>query len=110
MAIRQPKYSKEEFAARGDALYQQTVRPQVEADHFGEVVAIDIDSGAFEVGENMLAACEALLARVPDAQVWCVRVGSPAVHRCRRHDPRLRRLRREAPLGRPTPDGRGGSR
>jgi hypothetical protein len=76
VAIRQPKYSKEEFAARGDALYQQRVRPRVEAAHAGEVVAIDIDSGEFEIGANMLAACEALLARMPDAQIWCVRVSS----------------------------------
>jgi hypothetical protein len=27
------------------------------------------------LGDNMLTACESLLARVPDAQIWCLRVG-----------------------------------
>jgi hypothetical protein len=40
-----------------------------------------VDTGSYEVGENSLAAAQRLLARLPDAQIWCVRVGSPAVHR-----------------------------
>ncbi len=81
MTVRQPRYSKEEFSWRGNAIYQQRVRPQVEAGNLGKVVAIDIETEAFEVGENMLTACERLLARIPDAQTWCVRVGSGPVHR-----------------------------
>jgi hypothetical protein len=30
MAIRQPRYSKEEFTRRGDALYESEIRAQVE--------------------------------------------------------------------------------
>jgi hypothetical protein len=30
MAVRQPRYSKEEFAQRGDALYESEIRQQVE--------------------------------------------------------------------------------
>ena len=30
MAVRQPLYSKEEFAQRGDLIYQTQIRPQVE--------------------------------------------------------------------------------
>lgn len=30
MAVRQPRYSKEEFARRGDEIYETQVRPQVE--------------------------------------------------------------------------------
>ena len=29
MAVRQPRYSKEEFAQRGDLIYQTQIRPQV---------------------------------------------------------------------------------
>lgn len=39
MAIRQPRYSKEEFAQRGDLIYQTQIRPQVEAGNHGKIVA-----------------------------------------------------------------------
>jgi len=62
-------------------MYEQKVRPLVEAGNRGKIVAIDIDTGAFEVDENMVAADTRLLARFPDAQIWCVRIGYPAVYR-----------------------------
>jgi 23S rRNA maturation mini-RNase III len=40
MPVRQPRYSKEEFAQRGDAIYESVVRSQVEADNQGKIVAI----------------------------------------------------------------------
>ena len=81
MTIRQPRYSKEEFARRGDELYETQVRPQVEAGNYGKIVAIDIETGAFELADNLLAASKRLIARLPNAQTWFVRVGYPAVDR-----------------------------
>jgi len=81
MTIHQPRYSKEEHARRGGDLYEQHVRPQVEAGNRGRIVALDVDSGAFEVADDTLTASQRLLARCPDAQIWCVRVGYLAVHR-----------------------------
>jgi hypothetical protein len=81
MGTRKPTYTKEEHARRGRATYEKIVRPQVEAGQSGRVVALDVDTGAFEVADNPLAASERLLAHHPDAQIWCVRVGQPAVYR-----------------------------
>lgn len=81
MARRQPRYSKDEFASRGEQLYNDRVRSLVEGEHHGRIVAIDIESGAFEVAGDVLTASDQLLARYPDAQTWFVRVGSPAVYR-----------------------------
>lgn len=81
MAVRQPRYSKEEFAQRGRDLYESSIRSQVEAGNHGKVVAIDIETGAFEVAKNSLIASDLLLAHHPDAQIWFVRVGHRAVHR-----------------------------
>ena len=39
MVVRQPRYSKEEIAWRGDRIYETQVRPQVEAVHHGKIVA-----------------------------------------------------------------------
>jgi hypothetical protein len=79
MAVRQPRYSKEMFAQRGNEIYESQVRSQVEADNYGKIVAIDIETGAFEVADDLLAASKRLLARLPDAQTWFVRIGYPAV-------------------------------
>jgi hypothetical protein len=81
MQRRQPRYSLEEHARRGDDLYQQHIRPQVEAGNHGKIVAIDVDTGAFEVAEDTLTASQRLLTRYPDAQIWCIRIGHRGVHR-----------------------------
>ncbi len=81
MTVRQPRYSKEEFAQRGHALYESQIRSQVEDGNYGKIVAIDVDSGAFEVADESLVAAKKLLARCPDAQIFGIRIGHLAVHR-----------------------------
>ena len=81
MPTRQRRYSKEEFARRGNEIYERTIRPGVEAEHKGKIVAIDIESTAREMDADEIAACARLEARCPDAQIWIVRIGFPAVRR-----------------------------
>ena len=40
MAVRQPRYSKEEFARRGDEIYESQVRQEVEEGNHGKIVAM----------------------------------------------------------------------
>jgi hypothetical protein len=71
MAVRQRRYSKEELARRGQELYESQIRQQVEeAGNEGKIVAIDIETGAFEVADNVLPATNRLFERNPDAQPW----------------------------------------
>jgi hypothetical protein len=81
MTVRQPRYSKEEFAQRGDALYESQIRSQVEEGNHGKIVAIDIETGDFEVDASEIAACDRLEVSHPDAQIWMVRIGSRYVRR-----------------------------
>jgi len=83
MAATQPRHSKDEFARRGDAIYERDLRPALEAAHEGQFVAIDIETGAYEVDADELAACDRLAARIPGAQVWLRRVGSRYARRSR---------------------------
>ncbi|MCT7992559.1 hypothetical protein [Laspinema olomoucense] len=76
MTIRQPRYSKEEFARLGDEIYEYKVRPQVEEGNEGKIVAIDLETGDFEVDKSEIAACDRLESTHPDAQIWIVRIGS----------------------------------
>lgn len=75
------RYSKEEFARRGNEIYETQIRPQIEAGHHGKIVAIDIETGAFELADDTITASDRLLERLPDAQIWRVRIGHKAVHR-----------------------------
>ena len=77
----QPRYSKEEFARRGDVIYERELRPILEKESDGKFVAIDIETGAYEVDVNELAASDRLLAQVPNAQIWLRRIGSHYAHR-----------------------------
>ena len=81
MVSRQPLYSKEEFARRGDEIYESKIRPQVEADNYGKILAIDIETGTFAIADDTLTASQKLLAKCPHAQTWVVRIGHRAVHR-----------------------------
>ena len=85
MTRARPRYTKEEFAQRGDALYEERIRSLVEERDEGKFVAIDIETGEHDVDADELAASDRLLARVPDAQVWLRRFGSRYVRRFGRH-------------------------
>ncbi len=81
MATTKRRYSKEEFARRGDAIYESAVRPTLSPEDNGKFVAIDIETGEYEIDTDELAAGDQLRARIPEAQIWIVRVGSRYVHR-----------------------------
>lgn len=81
MSLLQPRYNKDEYARRGTEMYEQQIRPQVEKNNQGRIVAIDIESGAYELAGDTLTASEMLLSHHPEAQIWCVRIGHRGVHR-----------------------------
>ena len=52
------------IAARGKEIYSQQVRHKVEPQHKGKIVAIDIQTGDYEIGDNdfeshKVSACQA---------------------------------------------------
>ncbi len=71
-----PRYTKEEFARRGDEIYERNVLPHLTPEDEGKFVVIDIDTGAYEMDADELTASDRLLARYPKAQVWLRQVGS----------------------------------
>jgi hypothetical protein len=77
----QPRYSKEETGRKGREIYRQLVEPQMGEELRGKIVAVDIDTGEFAVGDKVLDATGKLRARLPEAQIWCERVGYPAVYK-----------------------------
>lgn len=71
-----PRYSKEEFARRGNEIYERDIHPRLGAEDEGRFVAIDIETGAYEIDTDEIVASDRLLARKPEAQIWFRLVGS----------------------------------
>jgi hypothetical protein len=76
--------TSDEIARRGDLLYEREVAPHVSTEDTGCFVAIDVESGVYEIDRHELTAIHRLLAQKPDAQIWLRRVGKTYTHRIRR--------------------------
>ena len=75
-----PRRPREEAVRVGRGIYERDILPQVEADHFGEYVAIDIETGDWAVADTTRIAVERLRAQRPAAvDVLCERVGYRAL-------------------------------
>jgi hypothetical protein len=75
------RYSPEEFASKGTQIYQGQILPKLDKDFDGKIVAIDIETGEFELAETTLAAAAKMFERLPDAQLWFERIGAEGVHK-----------------------------
>ncbi len=76
-----PRRPRDDTARLGDEIYERDIRPQVEADHHGEYVAIDVDSGRWAISDDLWSASKRLRTLSPDAiDVWLLRVGYQALH------------------------------
>ena len=77
-----PTRPSDEIARLGAEIYERDIRTRVEEDHHGEIVSIDVDSGTWAVGDDILDAVDRLRAQRPEAiDVWSLRVGCRAVHK-----------------------------
>lgn len=75
------RFSREEIARRGEELYEQRLRKQVETeDNIGKIIAIDIETSDYEIGNDVIATGRRLLAKHPGAATWTKRIGYNAVY------------------------------
>lgn len=73
--MRHPRYTKEEIAARGKAIYEEQLRAKLEPEHKGKFLIIDVGSGEYEVDEDEFAASRRAHAKHPDGAFFGMRVG-----------------------------------
>ena len=70
-----------EIARLGKKIYQRDIQPKVEDGHFGEYVAIDVETGDWAIANSDGEALERLRALRPAAvDVLMERVGYRALH------------------------------
>jgi hypothetical protein len=69
------------IARRGQDLYNRSIRSQVEQrEQIGKIIAIDLNTGNYEIDENLLEAIDRLRSQLPDAVIWSERIGFNAVY------------------------------
>ncbi len=76
-----PRYTSEEIVQRGQALYDQQIRAQVEASHEGKFLVLDIETGEYEIDVSEVAALKRAKAKHPGAAFYILRVGHPTAYR-----------------------------
>ena len=74
------KYSPQEVEARGEKIYEEQIRPNVESGNKGKFVVMDIETGEYEVDKDDLAATKRALAKRSDAVLYGVRIGYPTAY------------------------------
>jgi hypothetical protein len=75
------RFNGEEIERRGEELYEQTLRSQVETEeNIGKIIAIDIETGEYAIDNDVITAGRRLFARHPDATTWTKRIGYNAVY------------------------------
>ena len=73
--------SLEELARLGTDVFARCVRASLRPEDDGKFVALDVDSGEYEIDRDDYTAVTRLRARVPTADVWLARAGSPTTCR-----------------------------
>ena len=73
----------DEMARLGPEIYDRQVRPKLGPGDDNKIVALDVDTGDFEVNADDYTAVMRLRARNPDAEIWLERVGQPTVCKIR---------------------------
>ncbi len=76
-----PRYTSEEIVERGEALYNQQIRAEVETGNEGKFLVLDIETGAYEMDEDELAAAQRAKANNPNAVLYIMRIGYATAYR-----------------------------
>lgn len=66
---------------RGREIYEAGIRAQVEPEENGRFLALDVSSGDYEVGDEVLPTSARLKERNPEAVIYLMRVGRRAAFR-----------------------------
>ncbi len=82
MPAHEPRLSLEQLARLGAEVFDRQVRPCLRPEDEGRFVALDIESGEYEVADDD-AAVERLRLRLPEAEVWLERAGHPTAYQIR---------------------------
>jgi hypothetical protein len=70
-----------EIVRRGEELYNRQIKPVVDPANIGKYIAININSGEYEIGDDYMALSRDMQARQPGAELCVLRIGFPTLGR-----------------------------
>lgn len=74
-------YTPQEVARRGREIYEQRIRSEIEPEHEGRFLAVDVESGEYALADDELEAFDRAREKKPEGVLYLLRVGHPAAHR-----------------------------
>lgn len=84
MAAAKSNAKSEEIAKLGSEIFHQRIQPALKPEDDGKYVAVDIDSGDYELDADDYSAVMRLRTRHPKARIWLERAGLPTAYQLRR--------------------------
>ena len=70
-----PHPVSDSVAEKARCVYDERLKARLEAEHFGEVIAVEPDSGEYVLGRNLLEITSAHTAKFGNKPVYVFRVG-----------------------------------
>ncbi len=68
--------SKRSTGDRAEEIYNARIKHQLSDEHLGDFLAIEVNTGEFEVGDDALSVMTALHERIDNAEVFLMKHGS----------------------------------
>src|SRR6266568_1179111 len=79
--MRDARDNSEEIGRRGQEIYETRLRARVETEeNIGKIISIDVDTGDYEIDDDLIKAGDRSLARHPGASLYGARIGYDAVY------------------------------
>jgi len=80
--------NREEFVQRGGEYYDRFLRDKLEPEHKGKFLALDVETGEYEMDADEMAAIDRARARMPGKIFFILRVGYRTADRIGGQHPR----------------------
>jgi hypothetical protein len=73
--------STSDISERGQRIYEERLRSLVETEeNIGRIISIDVETGDYEIADDLLSAGRHLQKRHPNARMYGKRIGYNAVY------------------------------
>ncbi len=76
----QATQTPDQIVQRGEAIYNDRIRPYVEPQKNGQYLILDVDSGDYEVDQDEVVATKRAQARHPNGTFLALRIGYQATY------------------------------
>ncbi len=73
----------QEVARRGKEIYEREIRAEVEPEHEGCFLVVDVKSGSYALAGDELEAFDRARGKAPEGLLYLIRVGRRAAHSVR---------------------------